>query len=446
MTDAIGQEIAAMSDKFARHVKLLELTERLPLPQLARLQEELLTRLVRHARTTLPFYRERLACLFGADGQADLSRWNDVPILDRADVIAHGKAMRVRDLSAIYGGVREMHTSGSTGPPLEFAVNELASFSINAEMMRVARWFGLDTSRPLAMIRRFPADERPLYPEGRTERGWSFAHGDAPVYQLELLTPVDQQLEWLSRRKAPYLVTQASGAMALADAVTPEQGRALGIEAVIFAGETVPDEAPDLVAERLGARSVAIYSCQEIGPIATQCPTARHYHVACENAFVEILDDRGRDVTPGERGRVVVTGLHNFAMPFIRYAIGDVALAGTGPCSCGRTLPVIARVEGRTRNVFVFRDGTRFWPRRELIRRMRPFVAFKDFQLVQLDHERIEFRYVPEDAARHPDLAGLTQLARQILHPSVEITLVALAALPRAGSGKFEPFVSLIAK
>ena len=121
----------------------------------------------------------------------------------------------------------------------------------------------------------------------------------------------------------------------------------------------------------------SIYACQEIGSIACECNTAAHHHVTAENALVEIVDEQGRDVAPGGRGRVVVTGLYNYAMPFIRYEVGDIAVAGTGPCACGRTLPIIRRIEGRTRNVFVFRDGTRFWPRNSTVRPMHAFVPFR---------------------------------------------------------------------
>lgn len=435
-----------MSDIFAQYLHALELTERLPLPQLARFQEELLVRLVRHAHSELPFYRERLSCLFTGDGKVDLSRWNQVPLLERADVIARGKDMRVANLPASYGVVSEIRTSGGTGTPLEIAVNGLVNFSTNAILTRLARWFELDTSRPLAVIRRFQQPQRPLYPDGASGKGWSHANPEAPVYSLELLTPVEQQLEWLTRRKAPYLVTQASGAMALAHAVTPEHGRALGIEMVISIGETVPDEAHELVAEKLGARFASAYSCQEVGGIATECEVAAHYHVACENVLVEIVDDRGRDVAPGQRGRVVLTGLHNYVMPFIRYLIGDVAVAGSDQCPCGRPLPVIARIEGRTRNEFIFRDGTRMWPRRELIRQMRRFVPFRDYQLVQLDHEHIEFRFVPDGSERAPDLDGLTQFARRTIHPSVRIALAPMDTLPRGPGGKFEPFISLVSR
>jgi phenylacetate-CoA ligase len=145
-----------------------------------------------------------------------------------------------------------------------------------------------------------------------------------------------------------------------------------------------------------------------------------------------------------DRGRVVVTGLYNYAMPFIRYQIGDVAVAGERPCPCGRTLPVIAQVEGRTRHAFVFGDGTRVWPRAYMVRPMQDFVPFRRFQLVQRDHARIELRYVADGSGRQPDLAGLNVYARRVFHPSVEMIPVELPALPVGPHGKFEEFISRV--
>jgi phenylacetate-CoA ligase len=211
---------------------------------------------------------------------------------------------------------------------------------------------------------------------------------------------------------------------------------------VLLNGEIVPDGAREISAERLGARAAALYSCQEVGHIASECEAAPHYHVACENVMVEIVDDRGRDVRAGERGRVVVTGLYNYVMPFIRYELGDIAVAGAGNCPCGRTLPVIARVEGRSRNAFVFRDGSRMWPRTSMVRAMAPFVPFTRFQMVQLDFERIEFRYLPDGSGRAPDVAGLNAHARTVFHPSVALDPVEVDALLPGPSGKFEEFIS----
>jgi len=178
--------------------------------------------------------------------------------------------------------------------------------------------------------------------------------------------------------------------------------------------------------------------------LACECETAPHYHVAAENALVEIVDDHGRDVAVGERGRTVVTGLFNYAMPFIRYELGDVALAGNAPCRCGRTLPVISEIEGRSRNVFVFRDGSRIWPRAAMVRPMQAFVPFLRFQLVQLDHERIELRYISDGSGHLPDLDRLNAYARKVLHPSIELSVREMTAFTPGPSGKIEEFISHI--
>jgi len=433
-----------VDEVFGQFLGALAKTERMPLPALAHYQEGLLKRLVAHARETLPFYRARLDCLVNAAGEIDLSRWNDVPILSRADVIAAGDAMQVKELPREYGEIRALRTSGSSGVPLVLASNGMVAFAGNAHLTRMARWFGLDTAKPMATIRRFTNEPVAPYPEGNVGRGWSFADADAPLYELELMSPVEEQLEWLARRKPAYLVTQASGALALGQAVTPAQGRALGIEVIFLIAETIPEGTADFLFERLGARSAGIYSCQEIGAIACECSAAPHYHVCAENALVEIVDEKGRDVAPGARGRVLVTGFYNYAMPFIRYDLGDIATAGDGPCPCGRTLPVVTRIEGRTRNAFLFEDGKRLWPRAAMVRAMRDFVPFRRYQLVQLDRRNIEFRYVPDDSGRMPDLDGLADCARRVFHPSVSVSLCAMDALPAGTGGKVEEFISLL--
>jgi phenylacetate-CoA ligase len=195
-------------------------------------------------------------------------------------VIEHGPQMRVTDLPEQYGEIAEARTSGSTGVPLRVATNGQVFFAGNALLTRMARWFGLDTARGVASIRRFIDEAAPQYPDGRVGKGWSYAHADAPIHELDMTTPVHQQLEWLGRVKAPYLFTQPSLALAIAHAATPAKGRDLGIEAVLLFGETVPDGTYELIAERLGARTASVYSCREVGVVACECASAPHYHVA----------------------------------------------------------------------------------------------------------------------------------------------------------------------
>ena len=139
-----------------------------------------------------------------------------------------------------------------------------------------------------------------------------------------------------------------------------------------------------------------------------------------------------------------MTGLYNYATPFIRYDIGDVAIADPEPCRCGRSLPVLSQVLGRTRHAFVFRDGKRVWPRVWNATAIHAFVPCREFQVVQVDFERIEVRYVADDRDSRIDIDGLRSYAREHLHPSVDIAAVSVEAIPRGPGGKFDPFVSAL--
>jgi phenylacetate-CoA ligase len=427
---------------FNRYLALLARTERATGPQLQQYQARMVADVVRHAHDNVPFYRDRLACLFDDQGDVDLRRWSEVPIVTRAEAAQHAAEMRAVDLPPVHGPVSETKTTGSTGIPLSIAANELTVIAANAALTRMARWWGADTSRPLASIRYFRKDAAP-YPHGRDSTGWSHADPQAPTYDLDLLTPVEQQLEWLSRKQAPYLLTSPSNAAALAYAAGAEDVRAMSLEVIFTIAETLLPRMREVVQERLGVPIAAVYSCEEVGFIATQCP-ALSYHLVPENARVEILDAHGTPVAPGEVGNVVVTGLYNYAMPFVRYAIGDVAEAAAGSCPCGRGLPIIGQVLGRTRCAFVFEDGKRFWPRVFESRALRQFVPYREFQMVQLDHRRIELRYVPDGSDLAPDASGLDHYVRTNMHPTAEIALLAVDAIPRGPGGKLDPFVSFV--
>jgi phenylacetate-CoA ligase len=431
-----------MDELFARYLTALTKIEWVPRHQLIDYQSGLLRRVAHHAYENAPFYRDRLACLVADGGEVDLTRWGEVPITTRAEAVACTSAMRVADLPEMYGTIREIRTSGSTGAPLQIATNSLVWIAANAALTRMARWWGADTSRPLAQVL-VNREDRPCYPQGRDQTGWSDQHPDALVHQLDLMTPAEQQVEWLLRKQAPYWMTSASNALAIAYAATPEQARAFSVELIFCVAETVFPRTREIVAERIGARIAAIYSCEEVGYIATQCPIGAGYHVVAENVLIEILREDGSPAAPGETGQVVLTGFYNYAMPFIRYAIGDVATAGPALCPCGRSLPLIAQVEGRTRYAFVFADGTRVWPRLWQFD-IHEFISCREFQLAQVDRQNIEFRYVPDGSAAAPDALGLEAYLRRKLHPSARIALVAMDRIPRGRGGKTEPFVSAV--
>ena len=143
---------------------------------------------------------------------------------------------------------------------------------------------------------------------------------------------------------------------------------------------------------------------------------------------------------PGQVGRVVVTPLHNFAMPLLRYAIGDEAEPGA-PCACGRGLPVLRRLAGRAFDHLVLRSGEK---RRVQFGhyRLSQVVAIREFQVAQRTLDRIEVRLV----VARPLTDGEERLVRAVMvaefGETFRIDLSYHAAIPRTGAGKLRQFVS----
>ena len=418
----------------------LERSQWLAPERLAAAQRRQLGAVVDHARRTVPFYRERLAALARPDGP-DPARWREVPLLTRAEVQGAGQGLASTAPPPEHGATHTQQTSGSTGRPLRTLGTGLTRLFWNALALREHLWHGRDFSRRLCAIRPEAVDTAP---DGADAPDWGapvatvFASGPASL--LGSHHPAPHQAAWLAARAPGYLLTLPSNLRELARHCL-EAGEALaGLHQVRTFGETVGDDLRDLALRAWGVPLVDAYSAQEVGYMALQCPGHAHYHVQSEALLVEVVDDAGRPCGPGETGQVVVTTLHNFAMPLIRYANGDYAEVG-GPCPCGRGLPVLRRILGRSRNLLTLPDGRRFFPSfpAEL------FTAVADvrqFQLVQHGPAELEVRLVvPGGLAADQREAIARRLADRFGHPfHFRFTLV--DAIPRSAGHKYEDFVS----
>ncbi|MCH8037825.1 MAG: tetratricopeptide repeat protein [Proteobacteria bacterium] len=184
------------------------------------------------------------------------------------------------------------------------------------------------------------------------------------------------------------------------------------------------------------------YSSEELGMIAFQCPENTHYHLQAENLFVEILDEEGALCAPGQVGRVVVTDLHNFAMPLIRYEIGDYAEAGE-PCPCGRGLPVITRILGRTRNMLTLPSGEQIWPAfAKALREALP--QLRQAQLVQRTLDEIEVRLVVARPLTPREEDRARRALGKALSDAFAYRFVYVDEIPRSAAGKFEEVKSAL--
>jgi phenylacetate-CoA ligase len=135
----------------------------------------------------------------------------------------------------------------------------------------------------------------------------------------------------------------------------------------------------------------------------------------------------------------VVTPLHNFAMPLIRYELGDLAIPGR-PCRCGRAHPVLAQVLGRARNMLLLPDGTRRWPVLG-IRAMRAAAPIRQAQFVQVTRTRLEVLLVCERPLSPAEEATVVNLVRGRQPVAMDVVLTPVREIARSEGGKFEEFI-----
>ena len=412
--------------------------------ELALYQAPLIERLCRHAVMHTPFYRDRLRRLFdggdGANGRFRFDRWSETPIFGRAEAQVAGSTLFAAQTPPDVGEARVGRTSGSTGRPLDYRVSALVDLSANATFTRCLENSGCDLSGTLGYIKSDRANDcQP--PLGSSGTGWNQAVADAPWFAIAASSSIGELVEWLKWRRPNVLMSYPSIVSSIISQIRRDGGARPAIETVVSLGENLHDGFAESVREVFGARHIDIYGASEVGTFAYQCPTGSNLHVAAETTLVEILRDDGKPARVGEIGHVVATALYSYAMPMIRYDVGDLAQVGA-PCVCGRALPNIDRVLGRTRDVFRFRGGVARWPRGLNV--LTNYIDFVQVQIVQHSLERIEVRYVPGAGGGRADEAGAARFLRSILSPDIAVDFTAVPSLSRSPSGKFQDFISLV--
>jgi phenylacetate-CoA ligase len=351
--------------------------------------------------------------------------------------------LQAEQLPAGHQLVGERTSSGSTGMVVAVKTTNVWLEWQNALTFRTQLWAGRDLDRPIAVIRRFPTGTAP-YPQGLTDGSWAppfvFPMPTGAAFYLETAgVSLEQQSEWLGRIKPDYLMTYPSIVRALAERAVLH-GRPTPLLGISTVGEVVDPETRELAVRYLDAPIYDIYSSEEAGVIALECPVAPVYHAQAEALVVEILDESGNGCAPGETGRVVVTPLFNYAMPLIRYDIGDFAQAG-GLCGCGRGLPALERIMGRRRNMLTLSDGRHFWPSFSA-RRLQKIVPIREHQFRQTAPDVIEALLVTEAPISEAQEAEMRKIIGDALPAPFDIRIRCLEKIPRPVSGKYEEFVS----
>lgn len=405
--------------------------------------------LLRHAAQTVPYYRELFArhgiVIPGNIGHDFLAT---LPISTRQDLQSAGGMIRSLGVPKEHGQVSFSTTSGSTGEPLTFGkamISQLLWFAFN---LRDHLWHGGTFGKKFGVIRWLPPGKADP-PLGSRTPNWG--EGFASIFRtgelvmLNVKARLPEQMEWLRRERPDYLLSLPSNLAALADHAEKNGQELPKVEVLRTYGEMLPPELRRRLESAWQTKVIDMYTCEESGYLALQCPEHGHYHVQSENVWLEIVDDSGRPCPPGRPGRVLITNLNNFVTPLIRYDIGDVAEFGE-PCPCGRGLPVLSRIHGRKRNRFILPNGESISPiiGERIVVSLIPGLQISRFRCIQHTTSQVELQLVANRVATAEEQAKIIDVVRENLGHPFEITITFPAEIPGGPTGKFETFISQV--
>jgi phenylacetate-CoA ligase len=414
-------------DDRLQHLVSLERAQYLPVEQLQALQQHRLKRLLHHAYHRVPYYRDVM--LQGVD-----TPLAQLPILTKALLQTHLDRLLATDVNRQQ--LIEDASGGSTGQPTKFykAVNYVQRRA--TDQIRHDRWSGWDIGEAYGLIWGASRDLQGLA-SIKQSIVTRYIHRCYPLdaFNMSLadMQAYQQQLEQVQ----PKMLLGYAGALAEFAQYLQQHAPDHGIrpQGIVSSAEVLTAEKKQLIESVFHCKVLNRYGSREVGLIASECQQQSGLHINADNVLVEIVDAQGLPAAPGEVGRVLVTDLWNFAMPLIRYELGDMAALKSESCCCGRTLPLLANVAGRISDFLIAEDGRKvhgeyfthlFYGEDKL----------QQFQLLQTSRTDVVLKWVLKDASQKPNEAQYQQQIREVLG-NVNVQIDYVDHIPLTASGKY---------
>ena len=413
-------------------MRYLEQTQWRSADELAALQLGALRRLLRHAIANVPMYRKLGLAAEDIRDLADLAR---LPVLTRE------AAQQAGEERAAPGRVEiRKSTSGTMGKPLSFGYDRESEYWRQAIKWRGYAWAGYrpgDRSLHFWGGLSWPVPPRAKRLKIAVDRGLRRER----YVDCTLRGPAELEnvVATLRRERPDVMLCYTQAGADLARFIVERGLRDWDTLPVICGAERLFASDRAALEAAFGNAVFETYGCREVMLIATECEAHDGMHVSAENLIVEIVAEGGRPAQPGEVGEVVITDLHNYGMPFIRYANGDLAVAGKAErCSCGRTLPRLQAVEGRVTETLRNAAGGRVSGLIFNVIFAGPLAqAVRQFQVVQHRDGAVTLKLVPSATGRFDDAARehiVKNVAKYLT--GIEVRTQVVEEIPTTKSGK----------
>ena len=419
--------------------KLLEKSQWQSRAQIEKNADARLKQFIKQAYEHVPYYRE----LFAKAGisPSDINTKADLallPFLDKKAIRENFESLS----SDIAGPTQPFTTGGSSGTPLTFLLsNERVSHDV-AEKWRATRWWDVDIGDKEIVAWGSPI-ELGAQDKVRMLRDKLFRSVLIPAFDMneaKLLAFIRQIQE-----QKPAMLFGYPSVFSLIAKTAQEKNidlTDLGIKVIFVTSERLYPYQREVIERTFSAPVANGYGGRDAGFIAHECPRG-NMHISAEDLIVEVVDPQGVPLEDGQSGEIVITHMATSDFPFIRYKTGDIGTIDTATCSCGRGLPVLKNIEGRTTDFIVAYDGTMMHGL-ALIYILREMEGIDEFKIIQESLSLTRIELIPTTTLT-PELTNSiiegfqARLGKEV---SIEISIVDQIAPEK--SGKFRYVISKV--
>ncbi len=404
-------------------------------------QNRQLRRLINNAYHNVPYYRR----IF--DGHRikpqDIRTVSDlpsIPITSRTDL----QKLPLQDRLA--SGVDERKlivrkTSGSTTEPLVVLRTWFEESLLMAFIYRSYHYSGLRMRDRRAHIKLRPQGQKQCYQLFNRVLQALGLHRHLIVSFLEEQNFILNQL----KKFHPDVIQGYPGVLSrIAVMMSHENRRFFQPRFIITGAEVLTPLMRERISEGFKTRVFDFYASHEFNLLAWECRETGEYHTCDDSVILEVVKN-GQPADQGERGEVVVTNLHSFAMPFIRYRLGDIVTKGSEICKCGLPFSTIRKIQGRMTDYFSLPGGRMIHPYEIVLLIVRGnFPWIRQYQLIQEKIERIILRIVVSENATPHELTRLKEVVGSVIGPGVGLWIEQVQEIELEPSGKFQSCRSLV--
>ena len=366
---------------------------------------------------------------------ADLSL---LPLLGKPDIRANVERLKADG----HGPLTRYNTGGSSGEPLIFYMGKGRKSHDVAAKWRATRWWDVDIGDRELVVWGSPIELGAQDRLRRLRDGIMRSHL-LPAFEMSAEN-LDHFVDAIRDRRPAMLFGYPSSLSLIAQRAQQRNldMRGLGIKVVFVTSEKLYDQQRAVISQVFGCPVANGYGARDAGFIAHECP-AGSLHLSAEDIVVETVRPDGKPAAPGEPGEIVVTHMATGDFPFVRYRTGDIGLLSDKTCACGRGLPVLEDVQGRTTDFVVARDGT-VMHGLALIYTLRDLPGVERFRIEQVSIDQTLVQVVAGPAFERASEERIVRDFKARLGEAVDVRVDRVAAIASEASGKFRYVVSRV--